>query len=218
MEINFFGQNLIELIELIGYVGLFAIIFAESGLFFGFFLPGDSLLFAAGILAAQGFFNIWLLVVLLALAAILGDNAGYWFGQKAGPRLFVRDDSLFFRKRYVKKSGRFYEKHGVKAVILARFMPVARTFVPIFAGVAKMSYRTFLRYNIAGALLWAVGMTLLGFFLGASVPNIEEILTPLLALVIVLSFLPVVLEMRRAAGEEKESFPVPAPERGKHLL
>lgn len=218
MEINFFGLNLIEVIQLVGYIGLFAIIFAESGLFFGFFLPGDSLLFAAGILAAQGFFNIWLLVVLLAAAAILGDNAGYWFGHKAGPRLFTRDDSLFFRKRYVKKTGRFYEKHGMKAVILARFMPVARTFVPILAGVAKMSYRTFLRYNIAGGLLWAVGMTLLGFFLGASVPNIEEVLTPLLALIIVLSFLPVVLGMKKT-GRDDEALPAAAaPKQGKRVL
>ena len=142
------------LIKTVGYLGIFLIIFAESGLFFGFFLPGDTLLFTAGLLASQGYFDITLLILFITFAAILGDQIGYLFGIKVGPKIFNHDDSFFFKKRYVADAEKFYKEHGKKAIILARFMPVVRTFIPILAGVGKMHYRTFVTYNIMGGLLW----------------------------------------------------------------
>lgn len=170
-------------------------VFAESGLFFGFFLPGDSLLFTSGLLASSGFFNIYLLCFLVALSAILGDNVGYWFGRKVGPALFTKEDSLFFHKNHVRKAELFYERHGPKAVILARFIPIVRTFVPILAGVGSMQYGLFLRYNIVGGLLWGVGLPVLGYTLGRKIPNIDTYLLPIVVGIILFSFLPIVFEI-----------------------
>jgi len=178
------------LIHTIGYLGIFFIIFAESGLFFGFFLPGDTLLFTAGLLASQGYFNITLLVLLVTFGAILGDQVGYWFGVKIGPKIFIRDESFFFKKRYIADAENFYKKHGKKAIVLARFIPVVRTFIPILAGVGKMHYSTFISYNIIGALIWATGITLLGYFLGQQIPNIDNYLIPILLLIVFVSMLP----------------------------
>ena len=134
-------MDLVKLIESVGYVGIFAIIFAESGLFFGFFLPGDSLLLTAGLLASRGLMNIWILIIIVPIAAILGDNVGYWFGKKTGPRIFNRENSRFFKRKNLLAARAFYEKHGGKTIILARFMPFIRTFAPIVAGAVEMDYR-----------------------------------------------------------------------------
>jgi len=187
--------NLPQLIETAGYIGLFAIVFAESGLFFGFFLPGDSLLFTAGLLASQGIFNIWALTILLAAAAILGDSVGYWFGAKVGPALFSREDSLLFHRRHLERTREFYARHGARAVLLARFIPIVRTFAPIFAGVGEMRYSLFLAYNVAGGLLWSVGCTLAGFYLGKSFPQSEGWLLPVTIIIILLSILPIAREL-----------------------
>lgn len=206
-----FNIDLTGIIGLIGYLGLFAVVFAESGLFFGFFLPGDSLLFAAGLMASQDYFNIGVLVAVLAVAAITGDNVGYWFGKKVGPRLFVRDDSLFFKKRHVERTRRFYEKYGPRAVVLARFIPIVRTFTPILAGVGQMHYGTFLRYNILGGLIWSVGVTSLGYFLGNTLPNAEEFLLPIVVAIILLSFVPMIPEFfkKKEVGLPADAPPVP---------
>lgn len=187
---DFLHFDLINLIKTTGYLGLFAIIFAESGLFIGFFLPGDSLLFTAGFLASQGFLDIEPLIVITAAAAILGDNFGYTFGKKIGPRIFKKKDSLLFHKDNLEKARVFYEKHGPKTLVLARFMPVIRTFAPILAGVGNMKWTTFVFYNFFGGLLWTVGLNSLGYFLGNTIPNIDKYLLPIIALIIFLSILP----------------------------
>ncbi len=154
------------LLETFGYIGLFIIVFAESGLFFGFFLPGDSLLLTAGLFAAQGVFNIWLLLPIIFVAAVLGDNVGYWFGRKTGPALFNRDDSLLFKRKNLLAAKAFYDKRGGLTLVLARFMPFIRTFAPIVAGAVEMEYRRFMLFNLIGGLLWGIGVTLAGFLLG----------------------------------------------------
>lgn len=189
--------NLSQLIQTAGYIGLFAIVFAESGLFFGFFLPGDSLLFTAGLLASSGYFNIYVLCFLLAVAAVLGDNVGYWFGKTVGPRIFTREDSLFFRKTHVLRAKEFYEKYGPKALVIGRFIPIVRTFIPIVAGVGGMHYPTFMRYNLIGGLLWAVGVTVLGYSVGTRIPHAEEYLTYIIIGIIVLSLVPIAVEFWR---------------------
>jgi membrane-associated protein len=179
----FFGIDLIELIRTIGYIGIIAIIFAESGLFFGFFLPGDSLLLTAGLLASRGELNLWILLLTLAPAAILGDNVGYWFGKKAGPPIFNRQNSLFFRRENLLAARAFYEKHGGKTITIARFMPFIRTFAPIVAGAVEMEYKRFMVFNLLGGLFWAVGVTLAGYFLGQSIP--PEVLDKYFLLILV---------------------------------
>ncbi len=179
-----------SLLRTVGYLGIFVIIFAESGLLIGFFLPGDSLLFTAGFLASQGVFNIALLCIVTFIAAVLGDNVGYQFGKKAGPRLFKKPNSILFSQENINRSERFYKKHGGKAIILSRFVPVVRTFAPIIAGVGKMQYKMFFIYNVTGALIWAVGVTLLGYFLGKSIPDIDKYLIPVLFIIILISIIP----------------------------
>lgn len=188
--------DLVEIIKAWGYVGLFSIVFAESGLFFGFFLPGDSLLFTAGFLASQNFLNIWVLVPLLTIGAIGGDSAGYWMGRKFGAWLLRQKESFFFQKHHLHKAQKFYEKHGGKTLILARFIPAVRTFVPIVAGMAKMKYNTFITFNIIGGILWASGMLLLGYFLGSLIPGVDKYLLPIIGLIIILSLLPGLLHLR----------------------
>lgn len=187
-----------EFIITAGYVGLFAIIFAESGLFFGFFLPGDSLLVTAGLLATQGFFRIEFLLPLLIIAAIGGDSVGYWFGNKVGPALFKKEKSLFFDKNHIQRAHAFYEKHGGKTIILARFMPIIRTFAPIVAGVAKMHYKSFLLFNVIGGTFWTASMLFLGFFLGRVIPNVDKYLLPIIGVVIFVSILPGIFEGYRS--------------------
>lgn len=186
------------LVQTLGMFGVVAIIFAESGLFFGFFLPGDSLLFTAGLLASQGYIDFWPLLLLCAAAAIFGDSVGYAFGRKVGPKLFVREDSKFFKKAYLERTRIFYEKHGKKTIILARFIPIIRTFAPILAGVGRMHYKTFVFYNIIGGLGWTVGLLSLGYVLGKTVPDIDRYLLPIIFLIIILSMVPNVIEFIRS--------------------
>lgn len=186
-------MNIEQLIMQVGYIGMFFIIFAESGLFFGFFLPGDSLLFTAGFLASQGFSNIWVLVISLTVAAISGDSVGYWFGRKVGPKIFSKDDSIFFNKKHLLSANEFYNKHGGKTIVIARFIPAVRTFVPIIAGVANMDYKTFISYNVFGGIFWVCGLTLGGYFLGKTVPNVDKYLLPIIFLIMLVSALPGIL-------------------------
>ncbi len=192
------------LVSTFGYPGLTAIIFAETGLFLGFFLPGDSLLVTAGIFAAKGDLNIFLLITLLFSAGVLGNLVGYIFGRKVGKRLFSRDDSILFHKKHIKHAHAFYEKHGGKAIILARFVPIIRTFAPIVAGMAEMSYGTFMLYNIVGGFLWTVGITLIGYFLGNLIP--DKYFEPVILLVIILSLLPAVYEAFKTQEQRKRFF------------
>lgn len=188
-----------------GIVGLFLVIFAESGLFFGFFFPGDSLLFTAGFLAPILGINIYFLITIVFLAAVLGDNVGYWFGKKVGQKLFTKEDSLFFKREHVLKAHEFFNKYGAKALVLARFIPVVRTFTPIIAGVAEMKYRDFLMWNIFGGFLWGVGVTSAGYFLGQTIPNSEKYLGYIITVIIVVSFVPVVLEILKNWNWKKKS-------------
>ena len=165
----------VKIISTLGYAGIFAIIFAESGLFFGFFLPGDSLLLTAGLLASRGILNEFILVPGLFVAAVLGDQVGYWFGAKTGPMIFNRENSLLFRRKNLLAAKAFYEKHGGKTVTLARFLPFIRTFAPIVAGAAEMNYKRFVMFNLLGGFLWAICLTLLGYGLGKLFGNIEGI-------------------------------------------
>lgn len=182
---------LVPLVKLIGYPGLFTAVFLESGVFFGFFLPGASMLFTAGLLSSQGFFNVWVLIPLLTIAAILGDNVGYWFGNKIGAPLLERN-TRFFRHEHLEHAREFYERHGVLAVVLARFVPIVRTFAPIVAGMAGMRYRLFVFYNITGAFLWAAGVTFLGFYLGEKVPFVSQYLTAIIIVIIGVTCIPII--------------------------
>ena len=192
-----------SLIKWAGYVGLTIIIFTETGLFFGFFLPGDSLLVTAGLLATQGYdLDVRILGVLLSAAAIAGDNTNYWIGRLTGPRIFNRDDSLFFRRKHVQRAHEFYERHGGKTIVLARFMPIIRTFAPLVAGVAEMRYRTFLPFSIGGGLLWIWSMLLTGYFLGRYVPGVAKHIELVIITVIFLSLLPGMISWYRNRGKE----------------
>ncbi|MBI4449628.1 VTT domain-containing protein [Candidatus Uhrbacteria bacterium] len=190
-------MDLVHLIIGFGYLGITVVIFAETGLLVGFFLPGDSLLFTAGFLASQGVFDVRFLIALCAVAAIVGDSVGYAFGVRVGPRIFSREDSLLFHRDHLTRAQRFYEHHGPKAIVLARFVPFARTFVPILAGVGRMQYARFLTYNVVGGTLWAVGIPLLGYFLGRSIPGIDQYLLPIILLIIVLSVSPGIIHVLR---------------------
>jgi membrane-associated protein len=179
------------------YLTLFLIVFAESGLFVGFFLPGDTLLFAAGFLASENLLNLPLLLILFFIAAVTGDTVGYKFGRKYGRKLFNKPDSRFFHQDNLQKAEAFYEKHGKSTIILARFIPVIRTFAPIVAGIGNMDYKTFLSYNIVGGFLWTVGVTLAGYFLGQIIPDIDKILLPVILGVIVISILSSLVHLRK---------------------
>ena len=185
-------------LQTVGLIGLLVIVFAESGLLIGFFLPGDSLLFTAGLLSSQGHLAP-LPVILLGcfVAAVAGDQVGYMFGARVGPSLFRRPDSKIFKQEYVEKARAYFERHGSKTIVLARFVPIVRTFAPILAGVGDMQYRTFVTFNVIGGLLWAVGVTSLGYILGESVPEIDKYLLPIIALIVLLSVLPVAIEILR---------------------
>ena len=178
------------LISTFGLLGVIGIVFAESGLFFGFFLPGDSLLFTAGLLASQGYLDPILLFGGVIIAAVLGDNVGYAFGKKIGPAIFTKDDSFFFNKKYITLANNFYEKHGNKTIVLARFLPIVRTFAPIMAGVGMMNYKQFVTYNCLGGILWATLFVGGGFILGTIVPGIERYLLLIIAIIVFSSFLP----------------------------
>jgi membrane-associated protein len=187
----------ILIIKAAGVIGIILIVFSETGLFFGFFFPGDSLLFTAGIFASQGFFSIGLLLVGCIIAAILGDSVGYWSGKKYGRKLFDQDNGFFFKKKRLYEAEVFYEKHGKSTIIIARFVPIIRTFAPIVAGIGNMSYSLFLSYNIFGGISWVSALLLAGYFLGGLIPNPDTYIIPIAFLIIVLSFLPIIIKMIR---------------------
>jgi membrane-associated protein len=180
-----------------GYAVLVAIVFTETGLLVGFFLPGDSLLITAGLVAAAGHLNLWLLFVLLSLAAITGDSVGYAIGYRAGPVLFTRPKSLLFNPRHLDRTREFYARHGAKTIVIARFVPLIRTFAPVVAGVGQMEYRRFVIYNVAGGVGWTVGMTSAGYLLGRAIPNISSYVHVVVLIVIVLSLVPIAVELAR---------------------
>src|SRR6266516_3671873 len=181
----------------VGYGLLFAIVFAETGLLVGFFLPGDSLLFTAGVVAGTGALDIWWLNVLLSAAAVGGDSVGYAIGRRLGPRVFSRQKSLLFNPAHVERTRRFYDRHGAKTIVIARFVPIVRTFAPVVAGVGGMEYRRFLTFNVVGGAGWVVGMTWAGYLLGRVIPNINRHIHIVVIVVIVLSVVPIAVEIIR---------------------
>jgi membrane-associated protein len=183
-----------DLVRWGGYVALVAIVFAETGLLIGFFLPGDSLLITAGLLAATGALNIWYVNGLVIAAAVIGDSVGYAIGARLGPRLFTREKSLLFNPRHVARTRTFYARHGAKTIVIARFVPMIRTFAPVVAGVAQMEYRTFIVYNVAGGVGWVTSMTWAGYLLGQAVPNISVHILIVVGFVILLSLVPIAIE------------------------
>ena len=189
------AYSLDDLIRWGGYVVLFAIVFTETGLLIGFFLPGDSLLITAGIVAAAGGLNIWWLNVVLIVAAITGDSVGYAIGVRVGPRLFTRPQSLLFNPRHIERTRVFYERHGPKTIVIARFVPIVRTFAPVVAGVGQMEYRRFIFYNVAGGIGWVTSMTWAGYGLGRVIPNLGSYIHLVVGIVIVLSVIPIVIEI-----------------------
>jgi membrane-associated protein len=197
------GIDVLSLVQLIGYPGIFGMIFAESGVLLGVFFPGASLLFASGVLAAANVLNIWILVPGVIIAAVLGDSVGYWFGSKVGGALYNRPDSRFFRKEYIEKTKLFFDKYGTRTILFARFIPIVRTFAPIMAGVGAMRYSTFLFYNIIGALIWAGGVTLLGYFLGRSIPDAEKFILPLVLVIVGFTLIPLATHWWQNRDTEK---------------
>jgi membrane-associated protein len=190
-----------------GYIVIAAIIFAECGLLIGFFLPGDSLLFTAGFLASQHQVgvDIGVLSVVCGVSAAVGPLVGYWYGKALGPRIFSREDSFWFHRRHLQRAHEFYERYGARALILARFMPVVRTFAPVVAGVAAMDYRRFVVYTIVGAVLWAVGVTWAGYFLGSLIPDASKYLEYIVALIVVVSIAPPIIHLLRERARSKAS-------------
>jgi membrane-associated protein len=190
--------SLADLIRWGGYLVLVAIVFCETGLLVGFFLPGDSLLITAGLVAAAGSLDIWLLNLLLIPAAIIGDSVGYAIGYRAGPRLFTKEQSLLFSRKHLLRTREFYEKYGGKTIVLARFIPLLRTFAPVVAGIGQMQYRRFLFYNVFGGVLWVASLTWAGYLLGTLIPDISRYIHIVVLVVIALSMVPVVVELWKA--------------------
>lgn len=204
------------LIQTFGLLGILAIVFAESGLLIGFFLPGDSLLFTTGLLVVSGkylHYPLWLVCVLVVLAAVLGDQAGYLFGRKVGPALFRRPDSRIFKQENVEKAHEFFEKYGPKSLVLARFVPIVRTFTPIIAGVSRMRYRSFVTFNVIGGTLWGAGVTLLGAALG-QIDVVAQNIEAMLVLIVLLSVIPIAIEYLRARRKSSSGGPDEPPDRG----
>jgi len=197
------AYSLDALIQWGGYILLVAIVFTETGLLVGLFLPGDSLLITAGLLAGAGILNIWWLNALLIAAAIVGDSTGYAIGARLGPRIFTREKSLLFNPKHVERTQRFYEKYGPKTIVIARFVPIIRTFAPVLAGVGAMRYRRFLTYNVVGGIGWVASMTGAGYVLGQTVPNISKHMHVLVIVIIVLSCVPIAVEIYR---ERRKTF------------
>jgi membrane-associated protein len=191
-------SNLPELVQWAGLVGMAAIIFSETGLLVGVFLPGDSLLVTAGLLAARGYLNILTLVPTLTIAAILGNSVGHFIGRATGPRIFNRENSLFFNKKHAIRAHEFYEKHGRKTIVLAQFMPVIRTFAPVISGVAGMNFIQFISFNIIGAFIWIWSMLGIGYFLGNTIPGIDQHIEIVVLIVVFISLLPGIISTIRA--------------------
>ena len=188
-----------------GYVVLTFVVFAETGLAAGFFLPGDSLLVVAGLFAAKGDLNVFILLSTLFVAAVVGDAVGYFTGAKLGPRIFTRQQSLLFRPSHLQKAHAFYEKYGSKTIIIARFVPIIRTFAPIVAGAAQMPYRRFVIFNVFGGFLWVFSMILAGYFLGSVIPNLDQHIEKVVIIVVLLSLMPPAIEYLKARREKKRT-------------
>ena len=197
----------------LGLIALLVVVFVETGLLVGFFLPGDSLLFTAGLLIAEGVFDVplWLVLVTVPLAAIAGDQVGYTIGRTAGPRVFNRPDSRFFQQEYVDKAYAYFERYGARTIVIARFVPIVRTFAPVVAGVSRMDRRVFSIYNVVGAVLWGAGVTTLGYYLG-QIAFVRDNVEPIILGIVALSVLPIVLEVLRARRTHRKG-PPPAEER-----
>ena len=189
------------LVRAAGYTGMTAIIFAETGLLIGFFLPGDSLLVSAGLLGSQGYIDVWILGLLLSVAAVVGDTVGYAIGKASGPRLFTREDSLLFNRKHLLRAHAFYEKHGGKTIIIARFMPIIRTFAPVVAGMGEMHYRRFLAYNVVGGVAWVWSMLLIGLFLGRTFPGVAKHIELIVLVIVFLSILPGIIAQFKSSSE-----------------
>jgi membrane-associated protein len=194
-----------DLIRWGGLTILTVVVFTETGLLVGVFLPGDSLLITAGLVAATGSLDIWWLNVLLIGAAVVGDSTGYAIGARLGPRLFTRQKSLLFNPRHVERTRRFYARHGAKTIVIARFVPIVRTFAPVLAGVGQMPYRRFIFYNVAGGVGWVVSLTWAGYLLGQAVPNIDRHIHVVVIAVIVLSCIPIAIEVLRERRRQSAS-------------
>jgi membrane-associated protein len=206
-------KELVDSLSPYGEIVLALIVFAETGLLIGFFLPGDSLLFTAGILAGQGKLDIALVTIGCFVGAFVGSEVGYLIGQRVGPRLFSRYSSRLFKQEYVERTKDFFAEHGPKTIVIARFVPIVRTFTPVMAGVGRMDRRTYMIYNLAGALLWAVGLTLLGYVLGDVIgDSIDTYIIPLVVVVVAVSLLPVVIERRKSRRASAASAADPAAE------
>ncbi len=196
---------LFELVRWGGYVALAAIVFTETGLLIGFFLPGDSLLITAGLVAATGALDIWWLNILLSVAAIVGDSVGYAIGYRTGPRIFTREDSRWFNRAHLVRTREFYERHGGKTIVLARFIPIIRTFAPVVAGVGQMEYRRFLAYNVLGGIGWVASMTWAGYLLGQAIPDIGRYIHVVIVVVVILSCIPIGLEWWKARAARRRA-------------
>ena len=197
-------------IQVGGLVALTLIVFAETGLLAGFFLPGDSLLVTAGLFAATGVLDVWGLLIVLSAAAIVGDTVGYWVGAKSGPRIFKREDSLFFNRKHLITTKEFFDRHGPFTIVIARFMPIVRTFAPVVAGVGRMRYPRFLFYNVFGGVLWVWSLTLLGYFLGSVIPDVDRYVHLIIAVVVLASILPGILKYMQ---QRRRARAVPPPAR-----
>jgi membrane-associated protein len=197
--LNLFHQiyDVESLVRIGGIAGLTVIVFVETGLLIGFFLPGDSLLVTAGLFAARGDIEVLPLVVALSVAAVLGDTVGYNIGKRSGPKLFTRADSLFFNKKHLVTTKEFYDRHGPFTIVIARFVPIVRTFAPVVAGIGAMDYKRFISYNVFGGVGWVLAMVLGGYFLGQVVPNIHKNIDKVIIVVIFLSLLPIMIKVAR---------------------
>ena len=185
-----------------GYTGMTVIIFAETGLLIGFFLPGDSLLVSAGLLGSQGLIDVWLLGVILSVAAVVGDTVGYGIGKASGPRLFTRENSLLFNRKHLMRAHEFYARHGGKTIIIARFMPIIRTFAPVVAGMGDMQYSRFIAYNLVGGVAWVWSMLLIGLFLGRTFPGVASHIELIIIVIVFLSILPALVARYKSKSEK----------------
>jgi membrane-associated protein len=191
------------LVQAAGYTGMAVIIFAETGLLIGFFLPGDSLLVSAGLLGSQGYIDVWLLGLILSVAAVAGDTVGYAIGKATGHHLFTREDSLLFNRKHLIKAHQFYERHGGKTILIARFMPIIRTFAPVVAGMGEMQYSRFIAYNVVGGVAWVWSMLLLGYSLGRTFPGVAKHIELIILIIVFLSILPAIIARYRARYNTK---------------
>jgi membrane-associated protein len=202
-------SDLPALVQWGGYIGLAIIVFTETGLFFGFFLPGDSLLVTAGLLISQGLpLNLYALGALLACAAIAGDNTNYWVGRATGPRIFAREDSLLFKRRHLERAHEFYQRYGPRTIVLCRFVPIVRTFAPLVAGAGRMDYRTFLTFSVLGGTAWIWSMLLIGYFLGVHVPGVARHIELVIIAVILVSIMPGVIAWWRERRARRTTVPM----------